>query len=127
AILHVNRGNPIRRAAARARAWMRTTITRALEDSPAVTALINGMALGLRHETPNDIEEPFQQTGTLHLFAVAGLHVGILARLLLILGALLPPPRTAAAAFIIPCLFFYSAIPGLHVPSLRAAIMAAFL
>ena len=126
-ILHVSRGNPIMRAAARARAWMRTTITRGLEDSPDVTALINGMTLGLRHEAPNDIEDPFQQTGTLHLFAVAGLHVGIIAQLLWILASLLRLPRTAAAALIIPCLFFYSAITGLHVPSLRAAIMAAFL
>ena len=126
-ILHVSRGNPIMRAAARARGWMRTTITRGLEDSPDVTALINGMTLGLRHEAPNDIEDPFQQTGTLHLFAVAGLHVGIIAQLLWILASLLRLPPTAAAALIIPCLFFYSAITGLHVPSLRAAIMAAFL
>jgi len=126
-ILRVSRGNLITRAAARARAWMRTTITRGLEDSPDVTALINGMALGLRHETPNDIEDPFQQTGTLHLFAVAGLHVGIVAQLLWILASLLRLPRTAAAVFIIPCLFFYSAITGFHVSSLRAATMATFL
>ena len=49
---------------------------------PEVQGMINGMALGVRHETEEDIEEPFQQTGTLHLFAVAGLHVGIVARLL---------------------------------------------
>ena len=106
---------------------MRTTLTRGLEDSPDVTALINGMALGLRHEAPNDIEDPFQQTGTLHLFAVAGLHVGIIAQLLWILASLLRLPRLAAAALIIPCLFFYSAITGFHVSSLRAATMAAFL
>ena len=126
-ILRVGGGNPIARAAARARDWMRTTLTRGLEDSSDVTALINGMALGLRHETPNDIENPFQQTGTLHLFAVAGLHVGIVARLLWILALLLRLPRVAAAALIIPCLFFYSAITGFHVSSLRAATMTAFL
>ena len=85
------------------------------------------MTLGLRHETPNDIEQPFQQTGTLHLFAVAGLHVGIIAQLLWILGRLVRLPRKAAAAIIIPFLFFYSAITGLHVSSLRAATMAAVL
>ncbi len=119
--------DPVTRAAARAREWMRRNLTRDLEDSPEVAALINGMALGLRHETPNDIEEPFQQTGTLHLFAVAGLHVGIVAQLLWILASLLRLPRPAAAALIIPCLFFYSAITGFHVSSLRAATMAAFL
>lgn len=126
-ILRAGGGNPVARAASRARDWMRATLTRGLEDSPEAGALINGMALGLRHETPNDIEEPFQQTGTLHLFAVAGLHVGIIAQLLWILASLLRLPRMAAAALIIPSLFFYSAITGSHVSSVRAATMAAFL
>ncbi|MGI8956227.1 MAG: ComEC/Rec2 family competence protein, partial [Chthoniobacterales bacterium] len=126
-ILGVGGGNVLVRAAARVREWMRTNLTRGLENSPDATALITGMALGLRHETPNDIEDPFQQTGTLHLFAVAGLHVGIVAQLLWILASLLRLPRTAAAALIIPSLFFYSAITGFHVSSLRAAAMASFL
>jgi competence protein ComEC len=126
-ILSAGGGNPLARAASRTRDWMRSTLTRGLEDSPDVGALINGMALGLRHDTPNDIEEPFQQTGTLHLFAVAGLHVGIIAQLLWILASLLRLPRTAAATLIIPSLFFYSAITGSHVSSVRAATMAAFL
>ena len=126
-ILETGSGGFVRRRAARARDWMRATLTRGLDDSPEVAALINGMALGLRHETPDDIEEPFQQTGTLHLFAVAGLHVGIVAQLLWILALLLRLPRPAAAALIIPCLFFYSAITGFHVSSLRAATMAAVL
>src|SRR6058998_607370 len=106
---------------------MQQALCRGLEDAPEVQNFLSGIVLGLRHQTPEDIEDPFQQTGTLHLFAVAGLHVGIIAQLLWILASLLRLPRTAAAALIIPCLFFYSAITGLHVPSLRAAIMAAFL
>ena len=126
-ILQTGGGNFVGRAAARARKWMQTTLARGLEDSPNVVALISGMALGIRHDSPNDIEQPFQQTGTLHLFAVAGLHVGIIAQLLWIVTSLLRFPRAAAAAVIIPCLFFYSAITGFHVSSLRAATMAAFL
>ncbi|MEP7249026.1 MAG: ComEC/Rec2 family competence protein [Spartobacteria bacterium] len=126
-ILQTGGGDFLTRSATRAREWMRATLSRGLEDSPEVVALINGMALGLRHETPNDIEEPFQQTGTLHLFAVAGLHVGIIAQLLWIIALLCRLPRKAAAALIIPCLFFYSAITGFHVSSLRAATMAAML
>ncbi|HEY2712619.1 MAG TPA: ComEC/Rec2 family competence protein [Chthoniobacterales bacterium] len=126
-ILQIGGGNVVRRMATRARRWMRATLNRGLEDSPEVTALIDGMALGIRHDAPNDIEEPFQQTGTLHLFAVAGLHVGIVAQLLWILASLLRLPRTIAAAAIIPCLYFYSAVTGFHVSSVRAATMAAFL
>jgi competence protein ComEC len=126
-ILETGGGNLLVRSATRAREWMRTTLSRGLEDSPEVVALINGMALGLRHETPDDIEAPFQETGTLHLFAVAGLHVGIIARLLWIIASLCRLPRKAAAALIIPCLFFYSAITGFHVSSVRAATMASVL
>src|SRR6478672_7319322 len=125
----VNRGggNRILRAAQRSRAWMQATICRGLENSPDVTGAINGMVLGLRHQTPDDIEEPFQQTGTLHLFAVAGLHVGIVARLLWILATVARLPRKWATALIIPALLFYAAITGLHTSSVRAAVMSAVL
>ena len=85
------------------------------------------MVLGLRHQTPEDIEEPFQQTGTLHLFAVAGLHVGIVARLLWILATVVRLPRKWATALIIPALLFYAAVTGLHTSSVRAAVMSAVL
>jgi len=126
-ILQIGGGNVVTRTTTRARRWMRATLGRGLEDSPEVTALIDGMALGIRHDAPKDIEEPFQQTGTLHLFAVAGLHVGIVAQLLWIVASLLRLPRGIAAAAIIPCLYFYSAVTGFHVSSVRAATMATFL
>lgn len=126
-VLNHSGGNPIWRAAQRSRAWMQRVLCRDLENSPDVTGSISGMVLGLRHQTPEDIEEPFQQTGTLHLFAVAGLHVGIVARLLWILATVIRLPRKWATALIIPALLFYAAITGLHTSSLRAAIMSAVL
>src|SRR5262249_57206656 len=69
----------------------------------------------------------FQQTGTIHLFAVAGLHVGIVAALLWVVATIARLPRKRAAAFIIPSLFFYAAVTGPHIPALRAAVMASIL
>src|SRR5438309_5187962 len=126
-ILAPGSGFSILRAAARSREWMQRMLSRDLEDSPDVAGLICGTALGLRHQTRDDIEEPFQQTGTLHLFAVAGLHVGIVARLLWTFAMVLRLPRKAATALIIPLLFFYAAITGLHTASVRAAVMSALL
>src|SRR6476469_7842468 len=120
-------GFSVLRAAARSREWMQRILSRDLEDSPDVVGLICGTALGLRHQTRDDIEEPFQQTGTLHLFAVAGLHVGIVARLLWTLAMVMRLPRKPATALIIPLLFFYAAITGLHTASVRAAVMSALL
>ena len=126
-VLNHGGGNRLLSAAQRSRDWMQATINRGLEDSPQVTGSINGMVLGLRHQTADDIEEPFQQTGTLHLFAVAGLHVGIVARLLWILATMTRLPRKWATLLIIPTLFFYAVITGLHTSSVRAAVMSAVI
>src|SRR6266508_1660323 len=120
-------GNPIMRAAQKSRAWMQQALCRGLEDAPEVQNFLSGIVLGLRHQTPEDIEEPFQQTGTLHLFAVAGLHVGIVAALLWMLAMVARLSRKWAAALIIPLLLFYAAVTGLHVSSVRAAVMSSIL
>jgi competence protein ComEC len=120
-------GNPISRMAQQSRAWMQNALCRGLENAPDVRDFLSGIVLGLRHQTPEDIEEPFQQTGTLHLFAVAGLHVGIVATLLWVLAMVARLSRKWATAIIIPLLFFYAAVTGLHVSSVRAAVMTSIL
>src|SRR5213593_2802137 len=120
-------GNPIMRAAQKSRTWMQNALCRGLEDAPEVQNFLSGIVLGLRHQTPEDIEEPFQQTGTLHLFAVAGLHVGIVAALLWMLATVAQLSRKWATALIIPLLLFYAAVTGLHVSSVRAAVMTSIL
>lgn len=126
-LLRKNAGNRVFDAAQNSRAWIQSVICRGLDDSPKVQNFLGGIALGLRHQTPEDIEEPFQQTGTLHLFAVAGLHVGIVAQLLWILASVARLSRKWATALIIPCLLFYAAVTGLHVSSVRAAVMSSIL
>ena len=120
-------GNPILYAAQKSRVWMQNALCRGLENAPEVQDFLSGIVLGLRHQTPEDIEEPFQQTGTLHLFAVAGLHVGIVAALLWMLAMVARLSRKWATALIIPSLFFYAAVTGLHVSSVRAAVMSSIL
>src|SRR6266581_1661182 len=125
-ILHGS-GNPILYAAQKSRAWMQNALCRGLENAPDVQSFLSGIVLGLRHQTPEDIEEPFQQTGTLHLFAVAGLHVGIVAALLWMLAMVARLSRKWATALIIPSILFYAAVTGLHVSSVRAAVMTSIL
>ncbi len=127
ALIRHGGGNYILRLAQKSRAWMQNALCRGLENAPEVQNFLSGIVLGLRHQTPEDIEEPFQQTGTLHLFAVAGLHVGIVAALLWMLAMVARLSRKWAAALIIPLLLFYAAITGLHVSSIRAAVMSSIL
>ena len=120
-------GNRIMKAARASRDWMQASLSRGLEDSPEHHGLVSSMVLGLREETPDEIEEQFQQTGTIHLFSVSGLHVGIIGYLLWTIASVLRIPRKSAVALIIPALFFYAAVTGLNTASLRAAVMAAVL
>src|SRR5262249_23091120 len=108
ALIRDGGGNPILRLAQKSRAWMQNALCKGLENAPEVQNFLSGIVLGLRHQTPEDIEEPFQQTGTLHLFAVAGLHVGIVAALLWMVAMVARLSRKLAAALIIPLLLFYA-------------------
>src|SRR5262245_44154142 len=58
-------GNPVLRAAQTSRTWMQNALCRGLDNAPEVRSFISGIVLGVRHETPEDIEEPFKQTGTI--------------------------------------------------------------
>jgi competence protein ComEC len=120
-------GNPILRAAQTSRSWMQNALCRGLDDAPNVQNFLSGIVLGVVHQTPEDIEEPFQQTGTLHLFAVSGLNIAIVAALLWMLAMVVRLSRKWAIGLIIPSLFFYAAVTGLQVSSVRAAVMASIL
>lgn len=126
-ILKRGGGSRIMRAALDSRAWMQAALARGLDDSPDLHGLISGMVLGVRDQTPDEIQEQFQETGTLHLFAVSGLNVAILAQLLWMILRGARVPRRWAIALIIPALFFYAAVTGLNASSIRAALMAAVL
>lgn len=123
-ILHHERGSVVMRAALSSRKWMQIALGRGLEDSPDLQALINSMVLGAQGDTPDEIEEQFQQTGTLHLFAVSGLNVAMVAQILLTLTSAARVPRRWAIAVVITALFFYAAVTGLNASSVRAALMA---
>lgn len=126
-ILSRGGGNPFMRAAHRSRDWIQAALVRGLEDSPDVAGLISAMVLGQREGNTDEIEERFQHTGTIHLFAVAGLHVGIVAYLLWSITRAVRIPQRWSIVLIIPALFFYAAITGWNPSSVRAAIMAAVL
>src|SRR4029450_13820750 len=120
-------GNPILRAAQTSRLWMGRALCRGLDHAPEVQNFLTAIVLGVMHQTPEDIEEPFPQTGTLHLFAVSGLNIAIVAALLWMLAMVARLSRNWATAFIIPSLFFYAAVTGLQVSSVRSAVMASIL
>ncbi len=122
-LLARDKGSSIKAAAIAARTWIMRTLGIGLESRPEIHAVIAGITLGAREDAAEDFEPAFRQTGTLHLFAVSGLHVGMFALLLWLTLRPLGLNRRQAILVIIPMLFFYSLVTGAKPSSLRAATM----
>jgi competence protein ComEC len=73
------------------------------------------------------LEELFRISGTMHLFAVSGLHVGIVAGILTGVAALLRIPRHFAVILVVPAVLFYAVLTGLSPSAVRAALMLSAL
>jgi ComEC/Rec2-related protein len=110
-----------------ARHWVATRLEIDLRDSPDVYPLIESMILGLQGDTPEDVKELFQHTGTMHLFAVSGLNVAMLAAIAWWVLKPLRVRRRTAILIIIPLLAFYALITGLSASCLRACIMGGLV
>ena len=69
----------------------------------------------------------FRQTGTMHVFAVSGLHVGLVALMVLSLGWILRIPPRLLLWLAVLAMFAYAFITGLRPPALRAALMGSLI
>ncbi len=121
------RGAPAMVFAIAAREWIRTKLELGLADSPDLTMLIESMVLGMRGDTPPEMKGLFQKTGTLHLFAVSGLNVAMLAGIAWYLLKPLRFSRRAAVLITIPLLCAYALVTGLSSSCVRATVMASFI
>jgi competence protein ComEC len=88
--------------------------------------LLAGILIGDRHRIPPLIQEDFERTGTSHILATAGLHVGMVACLLAwaLRECRVPRPRAVAAS--IALLAIFSVMAGERAAVLRAVIVASY-
>ena len=120
-------GNPVQAFALQARHWVQQRLEVDLNDSPEVMAVIDGVVLGLRGESPEDLKTLLQRTGTIHLFVVSGLNIAMLSALVFYLLKPFGLPRGFNVVTVILVLLAYTLITGLRTSSLRATIMATLL
>jgi len=109
--------------AARLRAALSQRL-RSLLPEPEATVLA-GALWGERGTLPHALRDDFQATGTVHVLVTAGLHLGVVAGLVLLLLRLGGVPRVPAALGAIPCVVAYAWLSGAHLPSQRAAVMVS--
>ena len=116
-------GNPAQAFAYRSRHWIQERLAVDLEDSPEAAEVIESIILGLRSDTPEDLKALFQRTGTVHLVAVSGLNVVMLATIVTFLLRPFPIGRFCTAAIVIVTLWAYAMVTGMGASCMRATVM----
>ena len=118
------RGGALKHLAIRSRQWMEKALLRGIsQEDRNLAGIILAMVLGAREESPDDIEDFFRLSGTMHIFAVSGLHVAVVASLFWFVLKWLGVSRTTSVLLIIPAILFYALLTGLRPSSFRAAVM----
>jgi competence protein ComEC len=87
-------------------------------------SLLSGILFGDRARLGPELQQKFVATGTAHILATAGLHVGILAMILSWSLRLLPLPRKVCAALVILLLWAFACVAGGR-PAVVRAVAAA--
>ena len=108
---------------ARLDAWLRAIPW----EDPDGGAMLAATMLGRTALLPADAKEAFMTTGTLHLFAISGLHIAGMAAALLWLAKRARLPELPSGLVILALLWLYVQVTGASPSSVRAWIMAAFL
>lgn len=128
-------GNPFIAAALESRAYLQRALRVGIEGEDQVTSLLDAMLLGIRHTVVTqrgatsfaERVERFQTSGTAHIFAISGLHVGLVAAALALLLRALSVRRIARTAVVIPVLMFYTLVTSARPSAVRALLMASAL
>ena len=91
--------------------------------SEEMAAFAGALLLGNRDELPRDQTEPFVVTGTIHILAISGLHVGILAWALFGIVRATPVGRGWALLLVATVSGGYMLLVHAEVPVVRATLL----
>ncbi|WP_119344099.1 DNA internalization-related competence protein ComEC/Rec2 [Facilibium subflavum] len=115
---------------------MRYAIQKMLDkhiENQQVRALASALLIGNKNEMTTTDKKIFQQTGTSHLIAISGLHIGLIALFAFFIGRLCwsfsisacqkIPAQSVGLISAVIAAFIYSMLAGFSIPTQRAFIM----
>ena len=97
------------------------------DKRPELAGVLRAMMLGQKHELSDEQGTLFMRSGTMHLFAISGLHIGVIAGGIHALLLLLRLPKTVRFAVSLAALWLYVDITGAAPSAVRAFIMVALV
>ena len=108
-------------------AWSQKTLARGLPAEDEPLRLLWAMTLGWKTALTGEVTAPFMQSGTMHIFAISGLHIALIAGILVAILRTVQVPRFGCGAVIIPLLWFYTAATGWQPSAIRSTIMMTLI
>lgn len=86
--------------------------------------LLKGVLLGKRSDVPSETLDIFRNSGTFHVLAVSGLHVGLIAMFCYFGLSVFRIPKKALSLLTILAILIYACLIGFRPSVFRAALMA---
>lgn len=86
--------------------------------------ILDGLMLGNQRAISDDIYDKFKITGTVHILAVSGMNVGLIAFFVFLLLKLMRVKRKAAAAITFVLITVFAVITGAGASIVRATLMS---
>jgi competence protein ComEC len=102
-------------------------VTAGVPPNSREALLIRALVLGDRSQGGDKLYGVFRRTGTMHVFAVSGLHVGLVGLLGWLLMRAFCIPRSTGLWVVVALIWSYALVTGLRPPAFRAATMGTFV
>lgn len=106
--------------------WAQGVLGRGLPHDES-TRLLWAMTLGWKTALTGEVSEPFMRSGTMHVFAISGLHIALIAGILVVVLRALFLPTAAAAWIVIPLIWFYTYATGWQASAVRSTVMMSVI
>lgn len=109
--------------------WGQQTLAQGLPDQAhdQPLRLLWAMTLGWRPALTNDVSEPFMLSGTMHIFAISGLHIALIAGILVSVLRVARLSRAWCGLVVIPLIWFYTGATGWQSSAVRSTVMMTII
>jgi ComEC/Rec2-related protein len=103
--------------------WAQQTLARGLPEPDLPLKLLWAMTLGWETGLDTEVYEPFIKSGTMHIFAISGLHIALIAAILVGSLRVFQVPRAWCGLLVVPLIWLYTAVTGWQPSAIRSTIM----
>ncbi len=107
--------------------WAKRTLALGLPTEDEPLRLLWAMTLGWKTALTDEVSEPFMRSGTMHIFAISGLHIALIAGILVAVLRVLQVPRAICGIVVIPLIWFYTGVTGWQASAIRSTVMMTII